>query len=204
MLCTWLQRVVLDAALVSHRSLLGGTPPSGYEFTVHATGDTGLLAARLSVLHAARFVDTSQAEKAAVVHLYRLPLQTDVVAALSGLPHWGGEVILTAEHWPAQSPAYKALAAHMPVTYSRWRLAGGDVPPAAVASISRAVAERRQGLGLSVLRIFVEGQGKDELRREGVSIRYVGARPVPASVARAARTQALLAADPGLAADEEW
>ncbi len=181
-MCEWLQSVQLDAA----RHIYGAR--YGHVFTVHGTDDTGLIRARLSVLQAVRFAGSSAAERTVAVHLYNLPPTTDTIAVLSDLPNWGGELILGSEgaEWPADPAVCQALAAHMPVTYTTWRLAG-QVPPAVVDSVCEALSERRAGLGLPPLTLLLEGRGRNAQRGDHVSIEYGHPYLGPADAARVAR-----------------
>ncbi len=98
----------------------------------------------LSALRSVRF-ESPEVERSVVLMLEGCPLDQSTLAALAGLPEWGGSLDLSTCTWPLESEQYRQLASVVPASYTVWKL--GD-PPIITEVIIDAVKITRQRLGL--------------------------------------------------------
>lgn len=93
-----------------------------------ADSDTQLavVSVQTDLLHALRFAPHFGPP---IIDLAGWPMREGVMRALSGLPHWPAWLDFSKSKWPLQPTEYKALAQHVPTSYTVWMLPGQPGSP---------------------------------------------------------------------------
>lgn len=146
-LCSWYEHALCAA------------PTDTEDLSVDIVPDTSHnIATEFALLRALRFADDNTAQRVKLT--LRKALTQENIMALADLPQWSGCLDLTLCHWPLPAAAYQYLAAHVPRSFTEWRLPlVKDVPRNVCMGLNR----HRAGLGLPPVRLVLR-EGYNETK----------------------------------------